>query len=127
MLGDHLRESGCKVLHATGDADVLIAQTVVNCAAVGATNLVGEDTDLLVLLCYHARWDSFPLFLQSDKKQTTKKMRKWDIHWIQRAFGHEIYTLLPFVHAIGGSDTTSRMFGIEKGVTFTSSSRLRSS
>ena len=34
-------------------------------------------------------------YLQSDKKQTTNKIRKWDIYWLQRSLCPEICALLP--------------------------------
>ena len=33
-----------------------------------------------------------------------------------RALGSEVCLLLPFAHALAGCDTTSRLFGIGKGV-----------
>ena len=54
MLGDHLQEAGCTVLHATGDADVLITKTAVHSATQCPTTVIGEDTDLLVLFCFYA-------------------------------------------------------------------------
>lgn len=116
MLSAQLQKTGCRTIHAEGDADVLIAKTAVSSAIQRATTVIGEDTDLLVLLCFHADLHSFPVLLQSDKKQTSKKVHIWDIQWIQRSLGPEICSLLPFVHAVGGCDTTSRMFGIGKGV-----------
>ena len=35
---------------------------------------------------------------------------------LQRALGSEVCRLLPFAHALAGCDTTSRLFGIGKGV-----------
>ena len=116
MLGEKLHAAGCKVVHADGDADVLIVQTSVTCASVTSTTVIGEDTDLLVLLCFHTDLTSFPTYLQSDKKQLTKKSRIWDIQYVKRSLGPEMCALLPFAHAIAGCDTTSRLFGIGKGV-----------
>ncbi len=50
MLGDQLQISKCKVHHAPGDADLLIVQKAVESATPVNTVLVGEDTDLLILL-----------------------------------------------------------------------------
>ena len=43
------------VQHAMGDAHTLIVMTAVKYAEFVDTVLVGEDTDLLVLLCYQAK------------------------------------------------------------------------
>ena len=52
-LGERLQQSGCTVNHAEGDADLLIAQTAIQSARSLSTVLVGDDTDLLVLLCFY--------------------------------------------------------------------------
>lgn len=51
-LSEVLQTRGCKTVHAVGDADTLIVQTAVSCSA-ETTIVIGEDTDLLVLLCFH--------------------------------------------------------------------------
>ena len=115
MLSQKLEAANCHVLQAEGDADVLIAKTAVSIAAENPTTVIGEDTDLLVLLICHADPISHPLYMQSDKKKG-KKFRVWDIHWFQSSLGIELCSLLPFAHVIGGCDTTSHLFGIGKGV-----------
>lgn len=98
MLSQKLEAAGCHVLQAVGDADVLIANTAVARAAESPTTVVGEDTDLLVLLICHADPESHTLYMQSDKKKG-KKFRVWDIHWFQRSLRTEMCSLLPFAHA----------------------------
>ena len=44
---------GCQVRHARGDADMLIVQTAIQSASRSSTVLVDDDTDLLILLCFH--------------------------------------------------------------------------
>ena len=58
IFSNKLQAAGCTVLHATGDADLLIAMTAVESSRAKATALIGEDTDLLVLLSYHADLNS---------------------------------------------------------------------
>ncbi|CAH3187344.1 unnamed protein product [Porites lobata] len=116
MLSSRLQEHGVKTLHAESDADLLIVQTAVDSATNSATTVVGEDTDLLVLLCLHADVKSQPLFFKSEKKQTAKKNHKvWHINRLKSVMGPELCLLLPFVHAVSGSDTTSRLYGVGKG------------
>ena len=117
MLSSKLQEHGIKTLHAESDADLLIVQTAVDSAANSATTVVGEDTDLLVLLCLHADVKSQPLFFseKSEKKQTAKKNHKvWHINRLKSVMGPELCLLLPFVNAVSGSDTTSRLCGVGK-------------
>ncbi|GFO18890.1 hypothetical protein PoB_004539500 [Plakobranchus ocellatus] len=66
-LGDVLEKEGCQVLHAQGDC----VRTAVSCAINKTTVIIGEDTDLLVLLLHHADLRSRPLLLKSRSK--TKK------------------------------------------------------
>lgn len=54
LLSRCLEANGCSTIHAEGDADVLIVTTAVKCAENRDVALIGEDTDLLVPLCYHA-------------------------------------------------------------------------
>ena len=116
MLSDRFEDNSIKTIHAASDADLFICQTAVDSASRCPTTLMGEDTDLLVLLCFHAKPNSFDLYFRSEGKQTTKKRRIWNIKWLQQALGPDTCQLLPFVHAISGCDTTSRLFGIGKGV-----------
>ena len=58
MLSESLEHVGCETRHAKGDADVLIVETTVQSAMSCETTLVCDDTDLLVLLCFHVMEDS---------------------------------------------------------------------
>ena len=69
MLHRELEKSNCKTYHAPGDADILIVQKAVQSAK---TMLVGEDIDLIVLLCYHASLDSHDLFFCPKSKEKRK-------------------------------------------------------
>ena len=63
LLSDDLQRQQNDVLHARADADVLIVETAIACANTKDTVLVGDDTDLLVLLCSRAGPTSHNLFL----------------------------------------------------------------
>nr|XP_054767556.1 uncharacterized protein LOC129274841 [Lytechinus pictus] len=54
LLSKRLERAGCVTIHARNDADVLIVTTAVESARVIDTILVGDDTDLLVLLIFYA-------------------------------------------------------------------------
>ena len=118
MVSEKFQQHGFQTIHAEGDADLFICQTAVDSASRHTTTLIiGDDTDLLVLLCFHANPNSFNLYFRSEAKQTTtRKLRIWNIKWLQKALGPEICYFLPFIHAITGCDTTtSRLFGVGKG------------
>lgn len=53
-LWTYLKGLGCVIIHAEGDADTEILQTAVNCTS-KTVAVIGEDTDLLVLLCFHTK------------------------------------------------------------------------
>jgi len=116
MLSDKLKESGIDTIHASADADVLVVKTAVQQAATQRTTLVGDDTDLLVLLCYHVQMDSFKVYFSPRSKPTSKKTSVWDIQETKQNLGDSICKDILFLHAILGCDTTSKVYGIGKGV-----------
>ena len=63
-----LEEKGFRVVHSNGDADLLIVQTALQIALNKDTVVVGDDTDLLVLLCYHANLESLRIFFRREQK-----------------------------------------------------------
>ena len=123
MLGCVL-ERNCKVYHSSGDADLMIVQKAVEVAREVDTVLVGDDTDLLVLLCYYASLESHNIFFKPEPKKATKNPRVWNITAVKKKLGPELCSNILFLHAILGCDTTSQLFGIGKG---TSLKRFKSS
>ena len=58
------------------DADLLIVKTALECAQSRNTVVIGDDTDLLVLLCYHNNFQSpFSVYLKSEPKIDSNKFR----------------------------------------------------
>ena len=102
---------GCEVFHAPSDADVLIAKKAVESADTQDTALVGDDTDLLVLLLYHSKLTSNELFFAPEPKKNAKN-RIWDIKQTKKDLGPFICSNILFLHALLGCDTTSWLFGI---------------
>ena len=62
MLSNMLEMAGCTTIHAEGDADAMIVDAAIESAKSINTVLVGDDTDLLVLLCHHADINSNDIF-----------------------------------------------------------------
>lgn len=110
-LGSAL-ETFCTVIYARGDADITIAQTATKCAQHQITAVIGEDTDLLVLLAHHADAAAHDIFFYSDKQGG--KSKYWSIKQLIHVLGETRHLLL-FLHAVTGCDTTSRPYGIGKG------------
>ena len=70
MLGGKLEQCGCQVVNASGDADLLIVKTAVGVTSKSETPLVGDDTDLLVLMCYyHSKNAAHNLFFMPEPKK----------------------------------------------------------
>ena len=114
VLHDALKRTDYTILHAKGDADVLIVKTAVESVKTADTIFVGDDTDLLILLCYYADIHSKDLYLKPEPRQKTKTPRIWDIKKVKNILGEQICACLLFVHALLGCDTTSRVHGIGK-------------
>ena len=55
LLGEELSKNNCTVYYAKSDADFLIVQKAVETAEYSNTVVIGDDTDLLVLLIYHTK------------------------------------------------------------------------
>jgi len=107
----------CHTFHGPGDADLLIVQKAVESATTTNTLLIGDDTDLLILLIYHTNLESHDLFF----KLLNLSQRKALIIHVSGTSSSSSNSWVPvcqhilFIHAILGCDTTSSMYGIGKG------------
>ena len=117
LFSENLEHAGYSTRHAKGDADVMIVDTAITKARDQTTVLIGEDTDLLVLLLYHAEMDAKELFFRPEPRQRDMTVRKlWDIKKTKTVLGRNVTSSILFVHALLGCDTTSRVHGIGKGI-----------
>jgi hypothetical protein len=114
MITVRLRERDCHVVQAEGDADLDIVKAAIAMSTTKSTTLIGEDTDLLILLLYHGQIDSKELYFRSDKG----KPNVYNIRVLKKLLGDDVCTDLLFVHAFTGCDTTSRIFGVGKKSVF---------
>ena len=106
------------------DADVHIVQKTVESARVVDTVLVGDDTDLLVLLCFHASLDSHNIYFKTEPKKNAKKHQIWNITAVKEQLGPEMCSNILFLHAVLGCDTTSHIcMASEKPLSLRSSSQ----
>ena len=76
ILSDKLERVGCIVQYAMRDADTLIAMSAVKYCEFVDTLLVREDTDLLVLLCYHAKKMPKATYFRPEPKLHSKKLQR---------------------------------------------------
>ena len=116
LLSAKMMEQQINVHHADDDADLLVVQTALDFARKNSTIVIGEDTDILVLLCHHIKTCHKQVIYGSAKRSQGKVCRIWDINRISKFHGDATCHLLPFIHAMTGCDTTSRMFGIGKAL-----------
>ncbi|XP_052787427.1 uncharacterized protein LOC128222459 isoform X1 [Mya arenaria] len=72
MLSGHLQKNTCQTFHAPGDADLLIVQKAVESATTRNTVLIGDDTDLLILLIYHTNLDTHDLLFKPEPATTSR-------------------------------------------------------
>jgi len=80
------------------------------------TKLIGEDTDLQVLLLHYIKAHCKGLYFRSDK--TTGNAKVYNLNYQKEMIGNDMCSQLLFIHAMSGCDTTSRMFGVGKKSAF---------
>jgi hypothetical protein len=73
----------------------LIVQAAVTKSDNKEVVVFGEDTDLLVLLCHHAKQNEKAVYFTSDKHVTTKPQKIWDISNTKSVIGKEMCNLVP--------------------------------
>ena len=72
-------------------------------AASTSTVLIGDDTDLLVLLIFHADLNSHDIFFASERKNA--KNRVWNIKEVKSGLGPFVCKHVLFLHGFSGCDT----------------------
>ena len=110
LIGSCLQERGCC------EANADIVKAAVTMSSYKSTTLVGEDTDLLILLLYYANDDCKDLYFRSNRDQMNSHV--YNIKILKQLLGNDVCTDLLFAHAFTGCDTTSRVFGIGKKTVF---------
>ena len=89
---------------------MLTLKAAVSMASFKTTTLIGDDTDLLVLLLHYTpNNNAKKIYFCSDKGKPTVV---YDIKVIKQVLGGEICHSLLFLHAFTGCDTTSSTFGL---------------
>ena len=105
LLTSHLEAAGCEVHHASADADRLIVLTAFDVAdTCAASVLVGEDTDLLILLTVLSDPEKDIKMLLPGRKGHPDKV--YSSAAPRNALGGMVDSLL-FVHAPTGCDVCS--------------------
>ena len=92
-----METQGCNVSYSEGDADLDICLTTIKAAKKSCVALVSDDTDLLVLLLFHAKNLVHDILMLS--QHSTKKTHVWSvIHTKQQLNGEVTENLFLFTH-----------------------------
>ena len=92
FLSGNLDRAGCRIDHRVNDdANVLILHKAVASARHKDSVLIGDDTDLLVLLIHHAEMDSHRIFLESKPKQSSHENKLW---FVEQSYSSSIQLLV---------------------------------
>ena len=117
MLVITMNQANLHAIQSSGDADLLIVQTAIELAVTRPAVVIGEDTDLLILLLHHVKPDCNDIFFTSEQKSRARCPAKfWDIKYSKSKLGPAACEAILLMHALLGCDTTSRLFSIGKGV-----------
>ncbi|KAJ8882018.1 hypothetical protein PR048_018506 [Dryococelus australis] len=102
LLSIHLRKSGVNVVQAESDADTLLVLNAVSKGKLRKTTiLVGEDTDLVLLLVAHSEGNTYMLIPSKGKRAR----KVFHITQHQEVLG-SMKDYMLFIHAFTGCDTT---------------------
>ena len=122
VLSSHLQQAGINTHQAQGDADTDIVAVALQCASRGNVVVLAEDTDILVLLLHHRTSSMYEINFESRPKKGRggKQVggKNIAIGPVQHRILPAMCEMLPVVHAFGGCDSTSSIFGIGKGKIF---------
>lgn len=103
MISCDLKRRGCTVIVAEDDADVDIVKSAISSSENQRTAVIGEDTDLLILLLHHASFENKDLYLRSDR--SCGRRQTYDIIKMKHALGQNVCLHLLFLHAFTGCDS----------------------
>ena len=117
FLSDALVKSNCRTYHSHNDADVIIVQTAIKSAKNIDTVLIGDDTDLLVLLCYYTDLKSHNSFFRPEAKQNQQQCME-HMKVVKEQLGQNMCTNILFIHAMLRCNTTSQHYGVGKKKAF---------
>jgi len=120
MLVHHMNSKGLKAFQATADADTDIVAAAISHASTPETTAVfADDTDILVLLVYHLKASMADVYFVSDaKKKGCFETKSINVRSIQKKLKPDACSQLLVIHALGGCDTVSAIFGHGKATVF---------
>lgn len=116
MLVQCFANCGVQTFQSTGDADVDIVSVALQHALAGTSVVVYcDDTDVLSMLLHHRSHIMSDVYFWSETKKTKAGDKRINVSDLQTHMGKELCESILVLHALGGCDTTSSIFGIGKG------------
>ena len=116
MLISKMNLNNLHAIRYSGDADVPIVKFTIEAARLTPKVVIGNDTDILILLIHAVEIsDNLVFFTSNDKTKPTLKV--WDMKYTQKMLGVEICNAILPRHAFLGYDITPRLFSTGKQVT----------
>lgn len=113
FLSDFLKSKQYITKCSDGDADTLLVSVALNyCANGQSVVVVGEDTDIFIMLIHHWSTDMAELHFRKEGKSSQKRLT--EIYSIRQAYeviSPVVRDNILFIHAWSGCDTTSSTFG----------------
>ena len=107
LLSDSLSACGHCVIQSKGDADTLIVKAALDLAtSKKTTTVIADDTDILILLLHHYRTAMSDIFLVSERSSS-----RYNIRELIEQMHPIVLKHILFIHALGGCDSTSAIFG----------------
>ena len=117
ILVEKMSNSKIQCIHSYGDADTLITPTTVQSSRYKANIVIGEDTDLVILLLFHANIECENIYFTSQKTTKKKEQDVWSITDAKVELGQELCKSILLHHGQLGCDNTLRLFNVVKSVT----------
>ena len=113
ILTERLKLNGHIVHVAGNDADTLIVQNSLEFARNDMPVVtVANDTDILILLLYHFEHEMAEIYMRLDTRAGCTSTVS--IRCLREEIGDIVAKQLLVIHALGGCDTTSALFGHSK-------------
>ena len=105
MLSSSLQKINCQTCHSQADAGLLIYQTAVESARRVDNVLVGDDTNLLVLLCHYTQLDAHESLFKPEPRAILNWSHVWSMKVVKEKLGEDVCNIILFIYAILGCDT----------------------
>ena len=101
-------------VYRLGDADTIIVSTVLDHACTeNNVELIAADTDLLIMLIYFSKSLMGQIIMKTEATKKKHKAIECDIGVTVECIG-DVRKYLTFIHAFGGCDNTSAVYGQRK-------------